>query len=264
MLLILLIIILLFYIANYYNYNELFKNKKKKNIILLTMCVDTKSNKNMDKEYRLQLYKDTINKYLKNTNLEIFIIESSNNKELKKLYENNNRIHIHIFDLKKNKDLIKFNKGHTLYKNNNRIHSHIFDLKKNQDLIKFNKSPTLYELFSIKEAFKVFNLKQYNFIIKITGRYYIPNIESIIKNLNNKNTFYIQYRNLGKKHFGTEILIFKSNIFYNIYNYTLSNNLILEKGIYNLCKYNVYSRIPKINLEKIVYRGGDNMKMIYL
>lgn len=235
MILILLIIILLFYIANCYNYNELYKNEKKKNIILLTMCVDTNTNNNMDKEYRLQLYKDTINKYLKNTNLEIFIIESSNNKELKKLYENNNRIHIHIFDL-----------------------------KKNQDLIKFNKSSTLYELFSIKEAFKVFNLKQYNFIIKITGRYYIPNIESIIKKLNNKNTFYIQYRNLGKMHFGTEILIFKSNIFYNIFKYTLNNNLILEKGIYNLCKYNAYSRIPKINLEKIVYRGGDKKKMTYL
>lgn len=235
MILIIIIIVLLFYIANCHNYNELFKNEKKKNIILLTMCIDTNTNNNNDKEYRLQLYKDTINKYLKNTNLEIFIIESSNNKELKKLYENNNRIHIHIFDL-----------------------------KKNQDLIKFNKSSTLYELFSIKEAFKVFNLKQYNFIIKITGRYYIPNIETIIKNLNNKNTFYIQYRNLGKKHFGTEILIFKSNIFNNIFNYTLNNNLIIEKGIYNLCKYYTYSRIPKINLEKIVYRGGDKMKMTYL
>ena len=237
---IIIIIFVVFYILNNINFIENFNFHKKENVILLTMCVNTVSNNSYnDQQYRINLYKNTINKYLKNTNLNIFIIESSNNQELKNLYKNNNRINIHTFDLIKKYDIYSY------YKSKERL-------------------STICELFSLKEAYNVFNLNQYNFILKITGRYYIPNIEHIIKNLNNYNTFYIQYRNLGNDIFGTELLIFKSFMFDKILNYTLKNNLILEKSITNLCNQYSYSKLSKIKLENNVYRGGDKIKIKYL
>lgn len=222
---------------NFMNNNKL----KNTNILLLTMCVDTfNKNSKDDKDYRLKIYKKSIDNYLKFTNLDIYIIESSNNKDIKNLYNYNPRVHYHSFDL-----------------NNSRY------------IKNYSQSSTFYEIFSIKEAFDYFNLKKYNNIIKVTGRYYIPNIENIMNNLDNDNNLHIQYRmtkikNKKTIYNHTEILGFKANYFNKLFDEIIRSNKNFEAVITDLNKKEKCSKLPKIILKDYVKRGGDKLIMKYL
>ena len=231
----LIIFILIFIIFNFFNsiFIEKFENNKK-NIILLTMCVKTHNNSKKDEDYRFNLYKKNIDLYLKNTNLDIYVIESSNNKKLKEIYKNNKRIHIHIFDLHSKK------------------------------YIKNRKNSTHLEVLSLLEAYKYFKLYKCNNIIKITGRYYVPNIYKIINLLDNKKNLYIQNRVGFNGLKQTEILGFKSKYFCKIFKKTINEKKIFEKIITELNNEEKGKVLPKIILNESVKRGGDNKRISYL
>jgi hypothetical protein len=234
------IIFIIFYTLNKSNLIEDFECNKDKNILLLTMCINTfNNNSKKDKKYRLDLYKKNIDNYLKNTNLDIYIIESSNDKILKNIYKDNSRVNIHSFDLNNSKYMKKF-----------------------------PQSSTFYEIFSMYEAYKYFKLYKYNNIIKVTGRYYLPTIEKSLNNLDNNYNLYIQYRvmkinkNLIFKQ--TEIIGFKSYYFKNIFNEVMKQKKNFENVITYLSKKEKCTNLPRLDLEYPVRRGGDKKVIYYL
>jgi len=234
------IIFIIFYTLNNSNLIENFESNKSKNILLLTMCINTfNNNSKKDKKYRLNLYKQNIDNYLQNTNVDIYIIESSNDKILKSIYRDNSRVHIHSFDL-----------------NNSII------------MKKFPQSSTFYEIISMYEAYKYFKLYKYNNIIKVTGRYYLPTIEKALNNLDNKYKLYIQHRTMKLKknliYKQTEIVGFKSYYFKNIFNEVVKQNKNFEDVITNLSKKERYAILPRLDLEYPIKRGGDKKVIYYL
>tara|TARA_B110000483_G_scaffold243596_1_gene334427 strand:+ start:8732 stop:9448 length:717 start_codon:yes stop_codon:yes gene_type:complete len=230
------IIFIIFYTLNKSNLIEDFECNKDKNILLLTMCINTfNNNSKKDKKYRLDLYKKNIDNYLKNTNLDIYIVESSNDKILKNIYKDNNRINIHSFDLNNSK-----------YMKN------------------FPQSSTFYEIFSMYEAYKHFKLYKYNNIIKVTGRYYLPTIEKSLDNLDNNYKLYVQHRETKSKSKQTEIIGFKSYYFKNIFNEVIKQNKIFEHTITYLSKKDKCTNLPRLDLEYPVRRGGDKKVIYYL
>ena len=239
--LIIIIIFIIFYTLNNSNLIENFECNKNKNILLLTMCINTfNNNSKKDKKYRLDLYKKNIDNYLKNTNLDMYIIESSNDNILKNIYKGNNRVNIHSFDLNSS-EYIK----------------------------KYPQSSTFYEIFSMYEAYKHFKLYKYNNIIKVTGRYYLPTIENVLNNLDNNYKLYIQHRVLKIKnkkliYKQTEIIGFKSYYFKNLFNEVMNQKKNFENVITHLSKVEKCYILPRIDLEYPVRRGGDKKVIYYL
>lgn len=119
-------------------------------LLTTTVYINTTEylNENNTPEVRLKQYIDSINKWIKFTDLNIYIVESSNY-------------------------------GFPEYKNNPRVK--VYTFKSENDINCKHCSATPYEAESILRAFNHFGLKVYDKIIKITGKYYIPDMEKINK-----------------------------------------------------------------------------------
>lgn len=184
---------------------------------------------------RLQLYIDTINDYIKYTNLTIYVVESSNYSFPE--FKNNPRVKVFTF--------------------------------KTENSIKCNDcSATPYEAESILKAFNYFHLKRYNKIIKVTGKYFIPNMETLIKNIPPDADIFFQNTNenmLGKQN--SEIFGCKTKFLPEIMNKIIENsrrNMNFESTLYSISmNYKVYT-FPQIILTRPVKRSGDNKVMTQL
>jgi len=184
---------------------------------------------------RLQLYIDTINDYINYTNLTIYVVESSNYSFPE--FKNNPRVKVFTF--------------------------------KTDNKIKCNDcSATPYEAESILKAFNYFDLKRYDKIIKVTGKYYIPNMETLIKNIPADADIFFQNTNenmLGKQN--SEIFGCKTKFLPEIMNKIIENsrrNMNFESTLYSISmNYKVYT-FPSIILTRPVKRSGDNKVMIQL
>ena len=200
--------------------------------ILLTMCVNVKTsynNKNNSPEIRLSMYKEVIDKWLNNTNLDIKIVESSDYKFEE--YASNPRIKIYSF-----------------------LSTSEYHCKKCE--------ATPYEAESILLAFENLNLKKYDKIIKVTGKYYLENFEKLINKIpsdaeiffQNTHRYYWSQQN-------SEIFGCKTKYLEEIMEIILDNtkyNMNFESSLYKIKDdYEIY-RFPKIKLEKPVLRSGDN------
>ena len=194
--------------------------------------------KNNEVNKRIIMYEKVINKYLKNTNIKLFIIESTDNNKLGQIFNNNPRIKFFSF---KKKDSVFF---------------HNID----------NDSTSAYEAYSIINAYKKFDLHKYNKIIKVTGRYYIPNIEKIIRDLQQDPDIYVQNKVFhDSKSQRSEIFGMKSNLCLGIMIGVIKNKILIEEYLYNLYyKHDknknpgfIAQRLPLIKLDEVVYRGGD-------
>ena len=191
-----------------------------------------------DIKERVNLYKNVIDKYLDRTKLNIHIIESSGSNVLKNIYKYNNRIKYHTFKL--DNPIFFYN-----------IH---------------NESTTAYEAYSILQAYNNFNLSKYGKILKITGRYFIPNIENIINSFQENADIYVQntvyHDSLSQR---CEIIGMKSNLCAGLMISVIKKKILMERFLYDL--YNQYDdnqnppyiaqRIDLIKLEEPVIRGGD-------
>lgn len=129
--------------------------------IILTSTVNINNNKicifQRNKQERIKTYLESIEKWLKYTNFYITVVENSN-------YE--------FQELKKLKEQYKYKFEYITY--DEIKYSNIFN----------SSSKGISELFSINYAFKNSKqLKNSKFIIKITARYFIPELESYLKSI---------------------------------------------------------------------------------
>jgi len=188
---------------------------------------------NGNEQERIKMYNEVINNYLNNTSINIYIVNSSgyNFPEFK----NNSRIFIYSY------------------------------VQEN----KYVRNPSSYhEATSIIKAFDYFNLNKFQYIIKITGRYFIPTINEVISKIplgtelifqNKDNSFILTfYQN-------SEIFGCKSSLLKNIMNTIINNNYISFEQIITLLSFKYkYTKIDKIKLNNSVKRGGDKKIMFEL
>lgn len=129
----------------------------------------------------------------------------------------------------------------------------------------FKGNSTILERNSLLKAHNYFknDFKKYDIILKITAKYFIPSLESLIKHIKPDTELLFQYSHSKSNNIqNTEITGYKSNIFYDI------TNRITNKGIYESQiekyskKYKTY-RLPKLYLEEFTERG-DGIILKYL
>jgi len=224
---ILIIITVLYYLGKKNNISQLITYVNPDKI-----CILLTTSVDYSKPDRINMYNSVINDYLENTKLNIYIVNSSTNKYFFPEFQNNPRIFIYSFIQQEN-----------------------------------GKSSTYYEAISILNAFNYFNLNKFDYIIKITGRYYIHNIEELINKIPEETEVIYQNNHLkiikiisqNSEIFGCKT-IYLEDIMTNIIN----SNDIFENNIKKLIyKYKCF-RLPKIFLTKPVRRGGDKILMKYL
>jgi len=187
--------------------------------VLLTMYV--KNNK--------ELYEKRVYRWLNDTNLDIYIVDSS---------------------------------GIGIKQKHERLHQYVFK----QDLEIGKYSVSVYEKNSILKAIKYFeeDFLNYNIVFKITGKYFIPDFEKIITPI--PNNIEIVLQNLRITHGqNTEIVGFKPEIIKEIIECIENDNFFIssfESVMYiinnNLSKYKKY-RLPKIKLDDYTKRSDDSI-----
>jgi len=202
--------------------------------VLLTTCTITKSINGIgNEEERIKMYNEVINNYLNKTSINIYIVNSS---------------------------------GYTFpeFKNNPRIFIYSY-IQEN----KYLRYPVSYhEATSILKAFDYLNLNKFEYIIKITGRYFIPNINDIISKIplgtelifqNKDNSFILTfYQN-------SEIFGCKSSLLKNIMKTIINNNYISFEQIITLLSFKYkYTKINKIKLNNSVKKGSETKIMFEL
>jgi len=222
LLLIFLIIIIMFYINKniiYEKYNNDNFNKKNKWIILLTTAV------NNDEE-RKNIYINSINKWLNNTSFDIFVVESSdyNFNEIK-----NDRLHVYTF---------KFNEklsSSSQYESRS-ILNILNNIKNNNNNNKYNDS---------------------THILKVTGRYYLDNIEEVLNNLDNDKDLYLQiHRSNDRKWQNSEYFGIRKDLLEELAN-TIKDEGLFEHKLYNFSLDKKYIKFGPF--KNNVRRGGDNL-----
>lgn len=148
-------------------------NKNVKHCIILTTTV-TISNQILmlqkDKQKRLGIYLKSINEWLKDPNLYVVIVENSG-YEFKELKLDNERHEIVSF---KYDDLPESDRNSLINSSNKGLHE------------------TYSINYAIKNSKIIKNLNDDDMIIKLTGRYFIPNFYEIISNIENDTKICIQ------------------------------------------------------------------------
>jgi len=134
--------------------------------VLLTMAIDcikyADNDSHNHKEERELLYKNQLRLWLAETNLHIFIVESTGNSN--------------TFD--------EFVKEYP-----ERLIVIGFSAKE----LTNSYSSSELELLSLKEAMKVLNNENFDYILKVTGRYYLPHVEYSLKFATNDVDIYKQH-----------------------------------------------------------------------
>lgn len=215
-------------------------------VILLTCCVNPSYVTKKDSEKRKGIYLKVINKWLAETKFEIYCVDSSNYDFLE---IDNSRFHICSF----------------LYK---------------------NKDPTIGktngEVKSILKAYKYFKKewkkKNYTHVIKITGRYFLEDLEKLTKSkrmLFSKKDLWTQqfyYRSFLSSigayflpRTNSEIFILRITKIYEAFSKNRKDkNIIMEHHLYLMEEKYRYGKLPKLKNTLKVKRGGDNLLLEYL
>jgi hypothetical protein len=152
-------------------------------IVLLTTCIKTTPlNSISNQEYRTELYKEQIQKWLNNTNYEIVVVESSGSDSFSDL-ECNNRLHVY--------KTIVTDCGSSSQSEANSI---------------------MYVLGQIQNEDFYLNCTH---ILKVTGRYYLQNIQHILQNYpkQDMNMYVQQHKNSNIRWQHTEYYGIKKELF---------------------------------------------------
>jgi len=166
--------------------------------ILLTTTVNTHDinfNGQQNPKVRLNQYVSKINKWINNTNLNIVVVENSGYK-FSELPNNNHRFEKIIFDYS------KIPLEDKLYLNN-------------------MKAKGQHEAYAIKYAYNNSKLlKAADYIIKISGRFFMPDFEKIILEKLTEETLFIRQNKTHK----CEITGCRKNLFNRLFNFPKNND----------------------------------------
>lgn len=214
------ILLLLFFTFIFYFYFSNYKYIKTGDTrfcILLTTCV--RSSKKDDP--RFSYYIKAISKWIQNTSLPIFIVESSNYS-------------FPEFD-------------------GTRVQKCTFDLKNLNSSTQYESQSILYAMNRFKDK-----MEQYTHVLKVTGRYYLPDIENILDNIPDASLICQSSYSLFKGWQNSEIFGFKKELANDIFiKISKDGGPLMEKHLYDLTLKMIYTRLPSIpNIDK-VKRGGD-------
>ena len=227
------ILFVLFFITEILIYTDILDNKRDngydtyistrplKCCILLTMYIGT------DISRRL-LYENRVNRWLNETNFEIFVIDSS---------------------------------GNYINQINPRLYQYCFE--QNSEFSPTN--PSIYERDSLLKAFDYFDFKEYDIIFKVTGKYFIPELKNVVKNIPYNTDFVLQ--NISSNDYQhTEIVGFKIQSIKSVLN-LITINITFEMALYEIVqskKYKCY-RLPILKLDAFTERGdGSVLKELYI
>ena len=185
------------------------------------------------KDDRKDLYKNITNQWLNNTNFDIFIVNSSG-------------LSLDI------------------------IHPRLKQFSFKQNINFVEKEPSFIEIQSILNSLEYFkkDFTNYDIIIKITGKYFIPDLENIIKYIPKNTNIILQNQDFTHGQ-NSEIFGFKTQIFYNIFN-SIKNDYPMEYILYNIREYknefyNIFKLPPlKLNNNKIKRSDEIILKFLYL
>ena len=200
--------------------------------VLLTTAIDV----NNEINFRSILYLEQIEKWINNTNYVIFIVESTG--------------HSFIFNQIKNKY-------------NNRIFLISLNLNK-------NGSSSILEAISIDNAMKIIldtNIGQnVTHILKVTGRYFLNNIQDILQNIYQDIDIYIQiHTDHNIKWQNTEYYGIKKELLIPMVENVIKYSYYMEHNFYDFIFINNNFKITNLGpfLNKIA-RGGDDLIITYL
>ena len=207
--------------------SELFsETKKNKWIVLLTMCInpnqqdkDLSVDSNEIINYRKKLYTDVINKWLDNTQYKIYVVESSG----------------YTFEEIKNDRLVVFSfQGESL---------------PNSTLAEANS--ILYALEKLKDYDN-----DYTHILKVTGKYYLYDIESMLSNIPDDYDVYIQqHRNEDWQQQNTEYYGIRKELYFDFAN---TCGYSMESHMYNFTKDKKVMKFP-ITFSNNIARNYGNI-----
>lgn len=175
---------------------------------------------------RAEMYEKNIKRWINDTNLNIFLVDSSNvGSKLK----------------------------------NSRFKQYVFDQKE-----KFGSSSTILEKKSILGALYYFkkDFSKYDIIFKVTGKYFIPDFNNIVKYIPSDAKIIVQHSastsGQNTELFGATPRIMKEIV-------SDMNTDIFEEHLYKIIckgKYKIY-RFPKFKLDQRIKRG-DGFALRYL
>lgn len=219
---------------NFTNYNAEIINP----VILLTCTVNIQKHVVMTNQTnnseRLQQYLKTINQW-KNSELPIIIVENSG-YEFKELKDKNSPYYA------PNIEVISYN--YTDYDSSI------------QNILKNTSSKGVHEMYEINWAYnKSQTIKKYSHIVKVTGRYFIPNFQNILINIPN-NVDGIRQNNINR----CEIVGSSVKEFNNIFNLNVKYHHVETEWKLRMQKLenegkNIYT-LPRMPIEKTQRGGG--------
>jgi hypothetical protein len=194
--------------------------------VLLTTCIKTPTNSIDDQEYRVNLYKTQIQKWLNNTNYDIVVVESSGCDSFSE------------------------------FKCNNRLHVYTTIINACGSSSQGEASSMLYVLDKIKnENFYI----RCTHILKVTGRYYLQNIEHILKTYpkHNMNMYVQQHKNSTIRWQNTEYYGIKKELLKDLLE-PVANTGYMEHRLYDFIDINRNVCILP-SFENDIARGGDGI-----
>jgi hypothetical protein len=217
--------------GRFFKHQKIINNKPNKWCILLTTAIGV----GKETEFRKELYIKQIKKWLSNTNYFIFVVESTGNGN--------------FFDDIKNEYI-------------NRIDIISIELEK-------NPSSSILEALSIKEAMKYIlesNIGEYiTHILKVTGRYFLYDIQNSLENLTQDLDFYIQiHTNHNIEWQNTEYYGIKKNLMIPLMDNVIENKNFMENNFYKYINQKHFNLSILGPFPNNIKRGGDKQIILNL
>jgi len=167
-----------------------------------------------------QLYYNIVNRWLNNTSFDIYIVDSSNT-------------------------------GLQI------IHPRLYQYKFEQYDKFVTSNPSKYEINSIFKIINHFNFEKYDMIIKITGKYFIPDFESYIKQIDSADL--ILQNRIDTHGQNTELLAINYKIIHDFINQYNDKYNSFENYVYSKKhKYNTY-RFKALILDAYTKRSDGSI-----
>ena len=223
-------------------------------VILLHTTINTRDNiswlKQRNSKERKEMYDTKIRSWLDKTNFKIVVVENSGHK----------------FENFRKPENVNKNSGDFSELINDRFEIISFKYSKEQEKI-MNKlvAKGQHEILSVEYACKNSSLiKNCEYVIKITGRYFIPSLEKILTmELKNRKVDFIRQSLLWRNMVRSEIYGCSKEKINSIFYFPLKNDEIEQEVMDRMKSSNSILKLPKMKLDKKTRMGAGPL-MEYL